>query len=81
MGIKLSKTDVQIEEDPFLRLGYGLNAYFMLMVKLLSMMVFCTILVLPFLYLYQSYEGLSGSRKYYLAKYSLGNIGGASTGC
>jgi hypothetical protein len=52
MDIRISGTEKENEADPFLRLGYGMNAYFGLMVKLIYLMLFVSLFALPFVYHY-----------------------------
>lgn len=36
-----------LESDPYLRLGYGLNAYFDIMLQLLILMMLCMLVTTP----------------------------------
>jgi len=47
MGIKIPKNDAMMTEDPFLYLGYGVNAYFNTMLNLSKMFCMITLFVLP----------------------------------
>lgn len=77
LGIKVSKSDALLDEDPYLRLGYGINAYFDVILQLLALMIFCSILVLPILWYSASFEAHQGQTGYFITKYSIGNMGGA----
>ena len=52
MNIKLPKSESQLIEDPFLLLGYGLNAYFDIMVALSYMCLIITLFLSPVIYGY-----------------------------
>ena len=74
--------DELIQADPFLLLGYGVNAYFDILYQLINCFVFITIFSMPIYYLYASEAGFSDQGKSYLvSRYSLGNLGGSSVTC
>ena len=50
--LKQPKSEEVLEEDPFLYLGYGVNAYFGVMMHMVRMFACITIFVLPMLYIY-----------------------------
>ena len=54
LGIKMPKSEKQTQEDPFLILGYGVNAFFDILLSLCLM--FCTISIaaLPIFYIYSA---------------------------
>lgn len=52
LGIKMPKSDSELVEKPFLILGYGVNAYFDIMLSLVWMFATITIFVLPLFYAY-----------------------------
>jgi len=81
LGIKISSSDAAIEKHPFLLFGYGMNAYFDLMLDLLYMMMFLSLLSIPLMFKFASFSGLQGSASYSLSQYSLGNLGGSNTQC
>jgi len=54
MGIKKAKNDDMMRDDPFLYLGYGVNAYFNTMLNLSKMFAMITLFVIP---LYMVYSG------------------------
>jgi len=66
MKIKIAKGEAEISKDPFLMLGYGINAYFDIMLSLGLMCICITIFVIPLLSLYStnSEKGLSLYDKY-----------------
>jgi hypothetical protein len=47
MKIKLPKGEAEIAKDPFLLLGYGINAYFDIMISLAIMCICITLFMLP----------------------------------
>jgi len=51
--------DELIQADPFLLLGYGVNAYFDILYQLINCFVFITIFSMPIYYLYASEAGFS----------------------
>jgi hypothetical protein len=52
MGIKVPKSEATLVEDPFLILGYGINAYFDIMISLSTMCVMITLFMIPAFYAY-----------------------------
>ena len=47
----------------------------------MMLMVFCLIIMVPLALNYASHDALAGQPSEYLMKFSLGNLGGASTFC
>ena len=74
-------SDQQIEEEPFLILGYGVNSYFDLLSYMSIMFVIVTIFALPIIKIYSSHDAFSEHDNYPLSKFSLGNLGGSSVFC
>jgi hypothetical protein len=90
MEIKMPKTDVKLEEDPYLRLGkslhaqcigFGMNAYFDTLKYMMILMLILFAISVPAMTLYSSYNALQNENMYLFTKYSLGNMGGSSTFC
>ena len=54
MKIKMPGTDVRLDKDPFLLLGFGLNSYFDIILALLKMFLLITFFFAPTMYLYCS---------------------------
>lgn len=90
MQIKMPKTDVKLEEDPYLRLGkpqdddplgFGMNAYFDTLKYMMILMFVLLVISLPAMSLYSSYNALQNENMYMFTKFSLGNMGGASSIC
>jgi hypothetical protein len=88
MEIKIPKTEIELIKEPFLMLGYGVNAYFDTLYSIMWMFVIITLVCIPIFHIYgtnpvggmQLYlegEGL----KLLLATYSLGNMGGSTVIC
>jgi len=54
MGKKVPKTDREMREEPFLMLGYGVNAYLDIMLSLSYMFIWITIFCIPIFMFYKS---------------------------
>jgi hypothetical protein len=59
----------------------GMNEYFNIMVKMLIFFFIFTMVLFPFVFYFSSYKGLDGTKYFWLSKYQIGNIGGATTYC
>ena len=77
----MPKTDVKLEEDPFLRLGFGMNAYFDTLKFMMILMFILFLFSYPAMYIYSSYDALKHENMYLFTRFSLGNLGGAQTIC
>ena len=85
LDLPAPENDEEIEEDPFLLLGYGLNAYFDVLVSAMNMFLVLSIASAPLLWYYSNNGvnelaaagGLAGA----LGQFSLGNMGGARALC
>jgi len=76
LDIKVPKSDLLLEKDPYLLLGYGMNSYFEIMVELMIMCGLICLVTIPLMYVYSTggqFEGLNA--------YTLGNLGGAEAVC
>lgn len=82
LELRAPKSDAQLIKDPYLVLGYGVNAYFDFLSYFAKMFVLITIFALPIYYTY-GIKGwyFSGQRSYPISRWSLGNMGGISTFC
>jgi len=80
LGITMPKSDLRIEQDPFLRTGFGINAYFDIILQLTYMMLFISIVTLPCMMIFARYDTLAG-KGMGLQVYTTGNLGGASFQC
>jgi len=76
MELKVPKSDLMIEEDPFLLLGYGMNSYFQVMLQLILLCMFICVVTVPLMLNYASAGGLTG-----MNAYTLGSLGGADVYC
>ena len=86
MGLKMSKAEDELIENPFLILGFGINAYFDMMLQLCEMFVIITIFFIPVYAWYANVEehALASSEPNPIKQMralTLGNMGGASTVC
>jgi hypothetical protein len=81
--LKIPETNNErlVENDPFLVLGMGMNEYFNTMVKMMIFFLICTLVLFPFCFHFAAFKGLDSTKYFWLTKYQLGNIGGASTYC
>lgn len=76
----MSKAEHQLMQDPFLLLGYGINAYFNIMISLAYMCLCITIFMAPVIFIYMNNEW-GQLKDNALTKVTLGNYGGASNQC
>lgn len=83
MDIKFSKSEAAVLNEPFLYLGYGINAYFDLMLSLIYMFIAITIFSIPMYYAFSKndIDYFNSSANNMFDKYTLGNLGGASVIC
>ena len=77
----MSNSDKLLDQDPYLRLGYGLNAYFDIIVELMVLMLLCMLVTTPLMIKYGSFDSLQGQIGYQINRFSLGNLGGSMTHC
>lgn len=52
MQIRMPKSETQLNNEPFLRLGYGVNSYFDIMLSIFYMFTFISLVCLPVFYIY-----------------------------
>jgi hypothetical protein len=81
LGLEAPESDQQIAEDPFLLLGYGINAFFDLLSSLSTMFVWITIFFIPLFYIYSSHEAYYDQKSWPISRLMLGNLGGSSIFC
>jgi len=83
MKIKMPKSEEAIINDPFLILGYGLNAYFDMMVSLSCLCLAITVFMIPLYngYAFNDEKGLQNESKYVVNQFTLGNLGGSNIFC
>lgn len=63
MDIKIPKSETQLIKEPFLMLGYGVNAYFDMLYSLMWMCIICSFACIP-LYKFYSYNDGMGMQLY-----------------
>ena len=78
MDIELTQSEMELEENPLLVLGFGINAYFNIIKQMLYMMMFICLVNLPLFYIYNQYDALDKSA---ISGLSLGNMGGSLSVC
>ena len=59
LDMTVPKSDLRIEEDPYLQLGYGMNAYFQIVLQLMCMMSCIMLVTVPMMLIYASHDSLS----------------------
>lgn len=84
--MKPPKSDKDIAKEPFILLGYGINAFFDIIYALMWMFMSITLFLLPVYILYSTnptkgLQKMEPGWKYGMNKFSLGNLGGAQTEC
>jgi len=80
--MKIPKSDIALENDPYRQVGYGINSYFDITVQLSWMFCFITLFMLPTMFIFSSMGGVKDiSAMYSLDAYTMGNMGGASVIC
>ena len=69
-------------DDPYLALGYGINAYFQILASVARMFFWVTVISMPIYYTYgvygHYYEGGGG---YPIVRWFAGNFGGSNIFC
>jgi hypothetical protein len=88
MEIKIPKSEIELIKEPFLMLGYGVNAYFDVMYSVMWMFIIISLACIPIFHIY-GYNHVGGIQLYLegeglkliLATFSLGNMGGATVIC
>ena len=81
LEISVPKSDLLVEEDPYLQLGYGMNSYFEVMVQLMIMVGLVSLVTIPLMLKFSSFNALENYAGYDFNKYTLGNMGGADVFC
>lgn len=83
MNIKMPKSDSLIISEPFLILGFGVNAFFDIIKSLMYLMLCIFVFTIPILMIYKEnpQQGLKSLElspvKFWFDSFSLGNLGGA----
>jgi hypothetical protein len=87
MQIRMPKSETLLIKEPFLRLGYGVNSYFDIMLSIFYMFSFISVVCIPVFYIYgisneaMGMEELQSGFALVLGKFSLGNMGSSSVQC
>lgn len=81
LDVEIPASEQGLIEKPFLMAGYGVNAYFQILGYLCRMFIFITVCCLPLYIIYGQGVGLKGWKSFPLMRFTLGNLGGASTIC
>ena len=76
LDIKVPKSDLRIEENPYLLLGYGMNSYFTIMLQLMLLCMIICVVTVPLSLVYAQGGEFTG-----MNAYTLGNLGGSSVYC
>ena len=74
LDLILPENAEEVEEDPYLLLGYGINAYFDILSYLMKVFFVISVFVIPFMYIYGHNKFNFYEDKSFLSKYSLGNL-------
>lgn len=86
MGLHMSRHEDELIDNPFLVLGFGINAYFDMMLQLCEMFFIITMFFIPvFVWYRNNAESALATKELnpikQLKAFSLGNMGGATTVC
>jgi len=76
LELKVPKSDLMLEKDPYLLLGYGMNSYFQIMLQLMYLCMLICVVTVPLMFVYSSAGGFTG-----MNAFSLGSLGGADVYC
>lgn len=75
------KAELRIEENPFLLLGYGMNSYLSIMLELMVLTGIISLVTIPLMMTFASFNALQSMPGYDWNQYTLGNIGGSDAFC
>jgi len=83
MDLHVPESEKAIQENPFIILGYGVNAYFEIIQAFCYMMGFVTLFYIPVFSVYSSnpISALSTDPKSFINVWSLGNYGASRVMC
>jgi len=81
LHIDPSKNEMVEGKNPYLQLGYGINAYFTINKQLFFMMAFISIFFAPIAVIFGGHTALVDKPNFFIDRFSLGNMGGSSTFC
>ena len=54
LELKIPKSELELQKEPFLRLGYGVNSYFDILLQIFYLMSFISVVVFPLFYFYST---------------------------
>jgi hypothetical protein len=78
LGLFAAEEDLS---DPYLVLGYGVNAYFQILASLAKMFFWCFLFSIPMLYIYGSGSYYIGQKSFPISRFFIGNFGGSNMMC
>lgn len=84
LGLKPTENEVEIEDDPYLILGYGVNAYMEVLIAFLKMYLTLMVASIPFYLVYShgnAYGAGTGMNSQAITQFFLGNLGSSSMFC
>ena len=59
LDVPLQQQEVDLQQNPLLVLGFGINAYFQIIKAAFILMLVCMLANLPLIYIYSSYSAYS----------------------
>ena len=81
LELSVPKSDLRLEEDPFLHLGYGMNSYLEIIKELMIMFALISVVSVPLMLSFAKLDTLDNYPEFRMNKYTLGNIGGSDVFC
>lgn len=81
LGVEIPESELQLLDNPFLMAGYGVNAYFQILSYLVRMFLFIAFCCIPLYTIFSKGVGFKGWKSFPLMRFTMGNLGGASTIC
>ena len=58
LDMKIPKSELELQKEPFLMLGYGVNSYFGMIYSIMQMFIIISVVSLPLFYAYKSSEAV-----------------------
>lgn len=81
LEVSYPKSELRAEQNPFLLLGYGMNSYLQVMLELMVMTGLISLVTIPLMMTFASFNALEASPGYDYNQFTLGNIGGSDAFC
>lgn len=75
------KAPVEDLSDPYVVLGYGVNAYYQILASLAKMFFWIFLFSLPLFYVYGSGKYYYGQKSFPISRFFIGNFGGSNMMC